>query len=135
MDRERISSFLTQVSDWAARQPVILALALVGSHARGAATETSDVDLVILAQDPSRYLEDQGWLEQFGLAQSVQLEPYGKLTSIRVWYADGLEVEYGLTGEEWAADPLDPGSRRVMEGGMRVLFERGDLLSRHLARK
>jgi len=52
-----------------------------------------------------------------------------------VWYADGLEVEYGLTGEEWAADPLDPGSRRVMEGGMRVLFERGDLLSRHLARK
>jgi len=135
MDRERISSFLTQVSDWAARQPDILALALVGSHARGAATETSDVDLVILAQDPSRYLEDQGWLEQFGLAQSVQLEPYGKLTSIRVWYADGLEVEYGLTGEEWAADPLDPGSRRVMEGGMRVLFERGDLLSRHLARK
>ncbi|HHY89524.1 MAG TPA: nucleotidyltransferase domain-containing protein [Chloroflexi bacterium] len=135
MDRERISSFLTQVSDWAARQPDILALALVGSHARGAATETSDVDLVILAQDPSRYLEDQGWLEKFGLAQSVQLEPYGKLTSIRVWYADGLEVEYGLTGEEWAADPLDPGSRRVMEGGMRVLFERGDLLSRHLARK
>lgn len=135
MDRERISSFLTQVSDWAARQPDILALALVGSHARGAATETSDVDLVILAQDPSRYLEDQGWLEQFGLAQSVQLEPYGKLTSIRVWYADGLEVEYGLTGEEWAADPLDPGSRRVMEGGMRVLFERGDLLSHHLARK
>jgi len=135
MDRERISSFLTQVSDWAARQPDILALALVGSHARGAATETSDVDLVILAQDPSRYLEDQGWLEQFGLAQSVQLEPYGKLTSIRVWYADGLEVEYGITGEEWAADPLDPGSRRVMEGGMRVLFERGDLLSRHLARK
>ncbi len=60
MDRERISSFLTQVSDWAARQPDILALALVGSHARGAATETSDVDLVILAQDPSRYLEDQG---------------------------------------------------------------------------
>jgi len=135
MDRERISSFLTQVSDWAARQPDILALALVGSHARGAATETSDVDLVILAQDPSRYLEDQGWLEKFGLAQSVQLEPYGKLTSIRVWYADGLEVEYCLTGEEWAADPLDPGSRRVMEGGMRVLFERGDLLSRHLARK
>jgi len=135
MDRERISSFLTQVSDWAARQPDILALALVGSHARGAATETSDVDLVILAQDPSRYLEDQGWLEKFGLAQSVQLEPYGKLTSIRVWYADGLEVEYGLTGEEWADDPLDPGSRRVMEGGMRVLFERGDLLSRHLARK
>lgn len=135
MDRERISSFLTQVSDWAARQPDILALALVGSHARGAATETSDVDLVILAQDPSRYLEDQGWLEKFGLAQSVQLEPYGKLTSIRVWYADRLEVEYGLTGEEWAADPLDPGSRRVMEGGMRVLFERGDLLSRHLARK
>jgi len=135
MDREWISSFLTQVSDWAARQPDILALALVGSHARGAATETSDVDLVILAQDPSRYLEDQGWLEKFGLAQSVQLEPYGKLTSIRVWYADGLEVEYGLTGEEWAADPLDPGSRRVMEGGMRVLFERGDLLSRHLARK
>ena len=54
------------------------------------------------------------------------------MTSIRVWYSDGLEVEYGITDERWTAVPLDEGSRQVIADGMQVLFERGTVLSRHL---
>jgi hypothetical protein len=53
------------------------------------------------------------------------------LTSVRVWYGDGREIEFGLTDERWAAVPLDEGSRQVIEDGMRILFERGNILSRH----
>ena len=53
------------------------------------------------------------------------------MTSLRVWYRDGLEVEFGLTDESWAASPLDAGTRSVILDGIVVLFERGDLLSRH----
>ena len=59
-----------------------------------------------------------------------QLDDYGKVTSVRVWYADGLEVEYGITAEDWAALPLDEGTRAVISNGMKVLFEQGDTLSR-----
>jgi hypothetical protein len=46
-------------------------------------------------------------------------------------YQNGVEVEYGITTPDWAAIPLDAGTREVISGGMIVLFERGILLSRH----
>jgi hypothetical protein len=116
--------FLHDVTDWAAAQPDIAAVVLVGSHARGAARPDSDVDVVILATAPRRYLDDTGWVGRFGAVQRRQAEDYGKLTSLRVWYADGPEVEFGLTDPTWGSDPLDAGTQRVIADGMRVLFER-----------
>jgi hypothetical protein len=54
--------------------------------------------------------------------------------SLRVFYRNGLEVEFGLTDPAWAALPLDEGTRQVIAGGMRVLFERGHNLSRRLTK-
>jgi predicted nucleotidyltransferase len=133
MTTDKVAPFLVEFTRWASAQTDILALALVGSHARDAATETSDVDLVLITFDLKRYLENTGWVQRFGTVEKQQIEDYGNLTSLRVWYREGLEIEYGLTDERWAAIPLDEGTRRVMAGGIRVLFERGDMLSRHLA--
>ena len=131
MNKNRVSRFLSEFTQWVSAPADILAVALVGSYARDAATETSDVDLVIIADRPEKYLENTGWLRRFGRVQRQQVENYGLLTSIRVWYSDGLEVEYGLTDRRWVAHPLDPGTRRVIDDGMRVLFERGPVLSQH----
>jgi predicted nucleotidyltransferase len=134
MTTHRIDQFLDDITQWASTQPDILALALVGSYARNAAKATSDVDLVLIAVDPDHYLNSRTWLQQFGTVEKQQIEYYGLLTSIRVWYAEGREIEYGITDARWAAVPLDEGSRRVITGGMRVLFEREAILSRHLLR-
>ena len=133
MSADQVTPFLREVTRWAAARADLLALALVGSHARGAATETSDVDLVLITTDPQRYLRDTRWLQRFGEIIKHQYEDYGLVTSIRVWYRRGLEVEYGITDARWAAMPLDAGTRRVIADGMRVLFERVELLSRHLS--
>lgn len=128
-----VKRFLNEVTQWASTQADIQALALVGSYARDAARETSDVDLVLIAREPDRYLHNREWIESFGNVEKYQIEDYGPLTSVRVWYEDGREIEYGLTGENWAAVPLDDGTRRVIEDGMQILFERGNILSRPLA--
>jgi predicted nucleotidyltransferase len=132
MTSDKVAPFLNQVTQWASAQADILALALVGSYARKAAKETSDVDLVLIAIEPGQYLQDQSWVQRFGTVEKSQVEEYGLLTSICVWYREGFEIEYGLTDERWAAIPLDAGTQQVIAGGMRVLFERGDILSRHL---
>lgn len=127
-----VEEFLTAFAVWAATQPDILAVGVVGSVARGTARADSDVDLVIVAEDPKRYLDGHDWVRQFGEVRSEGVEDYGLLVSLRVFYTDGREVEYGLTDIRWVAEPLDAGSREVIAGGLRVLFERGDLMSRHL---
>lgn len=132
MKSDQVARFLYQVTGWASARADILALALVGSYARNAAKNSSDVDLVLIAADPGSYLKDQSWVQRFGTVEKSQVEDYGLLTSIRVWYRDGLEIEYGITDERWSAIPLDAGTQRVIGDGMRVLFEDDDILSRHL---
>ncbi len=129
MLNDKVNQFLNEFTDWARSSSDIAAVALVGSYARNAATETSDVDLVVLAHHPERYLRDLGWIWDFGQVEWRQIEDYGKLISVRVWYRDDLEVEYGITDESWAALPLDEGTRQVIAGGMRVLFERESILT------
>ncbi len=133
MSLEQVNRFLDAFTHWAGAQADIQALALVGSYARGAARPDSDIDLVVLARQPDRYLEDTAWAQRFGVIEKQQVEYYGKVTSLRVWYAGLCEVEFGFTDETWAALPLDEGTQQVMADGMRVLFERQPLLSIALA--
>jgi 3-methyladenine DNA glycosylase AlkD/predicted nucleotidyltransferase len=128
-----IQPFLDQVVHWAAEHADIQAVALVGSYARAQDTRASDVDLVLLVNEPPNYLADPGWINQFGSPVRQQVEDYGQLTSLRVWYRDKLEVEFGLSDPAWAAQPLDEGTDRVLMDGVKVLVERKPLLSPVLA--
>jgi predicted nucleotidyltransferase len=127
----KIETFLRKVTRWTCGRADVLALAVVGSHARGTASAASDLDLVLICACPAEYLQNTDWVRQFGVVAKQQVENYGPLTALRVWYTDGPEVEFGLTDERWAALPLDEGSRGVIADGMRVLFEKDRILSRH----
>lgn len=130
-----ISEFLAKVSSWATSQPDIAALALVGSHARGTASVSSDIDLVILVANPDIYLDDTAWAGAFGQVERQQLEEWGQVSSLRVWYADGREVEFGVTDLGWAANPIDEGTASVIAGGIQVLYERDRFLSARIGDK
>ena len=131
---EYIREFLASFVQWASVREDVQAIALVGSYARDEARDDSDIDFVILTSQPEKYLADLKWMEHFGLVEKYQIEDYGKLTSVRVWYQNGMEVEYGFTTPDWAMPPRDAGTQRVLRDGMRVLFERGNLLSQHAKR-
>jgi len=88
------------------------------------------VYLVIIAREPKKYLEDTRWAEQFGAIDGQRIEHYGKVTSLRVWYSGSYEVEYGFSDETLWALPLDAGTKKVIFNGMKILSERGSILSR-----
>ncbi len=112
-----IGGFEAEVAAWAASREDLHAVYLVGSHARGQATPDSDVDLVLLTDQPQIYLQDTAWVRHFGKPIGQQVEDYGRLTALRVWYAGGLEVEFGLTTPDWIGEPLDRGTAQVIVGG------------------
>jgi Nucleotidyltransferase domain len=120
----RIERVLERAVAWARRQPDIRGLALVGSWARGSARADSDVDLVVLTSRPDRYLADDGWTAALGDARVVHTQAWGPLTERRLLLEGDLEVEVGITGPAWAAsDPVDPGTRRVVTDGLRILHD------------
>lgn len=124
-----IHPFLDQVHRWAVDQADIQAIALVGSYARDKASASSDIDLVMLVQEPGIYLADTHWINRFGDPKKMQVEDYGKVTSLRVWYRQGSEMEFGITTPDWAASPLDDGTDRVIMDGIKVLYEREPVVS------
>ena len=131
MKKELVGQFLEDLALWAASQKEILAVALVGSYARDAANPDSDVDIMFITSHPEQYMIDSSWATNYGVIEKQQTEQYGLVTSLRIWYVSGLEVEYGITDERWVALPLDAGTKRVISDGLCVLFERGNILSQH----
>lgn len=129
-----ILDFLEAVRLWAASAAGVRAVALVGSYAAGRARAGSDVDLVVLCDDPDRLLSDRAWLGRFGAVAGVTREDWGAITSLRVRYATGPEVEWGLGRASWAAvAPLDAGTARVVADGFRPLHDPEGLLASLLA--
>jgi predicted nucleotidyltransferase len=122
-----VSFFLEEFSSWAAGRPDIAAAALVGSHARGNPTPSSDVDLVILCDAPDDMLAGD-WPLKFGEIEARSIEDYGALRSLRVYYRGGIEVEFGIAQPNWADVPLDAGSRVVLTDGVRILYDPRQLL-------
>ena len=127
----QVIDFIEDFMRWSKRRKDIRALALVGSYARETANETSDVDLVVITNDPQKYITDTEWTRVFGTVITKNVEDYGKVTSLRVWYESGLEIEYGFTTRDWVQTPLDKGTKRIVNDGMRVLFEKEVLISPH----
>jgi predicted nucleotidyltransferase len=124
---------LTALKVWAEETPGIEGVLLVGSYARCAARPDSDVDVVILAQNPQALVADPSFLERFGRVGRREKEDWGRLTSWRVWYEDGLEVEFGITDVGWAEVPPDPGSGQVVADGAQIVWDGGGQLTELLA--
>lgn len=126
---ESVARLIQDVQVWAETRPDVLGVALVGSYARQAARPDSDVDLVVVCESPSAFLENAAWIGAFGRPIRTGREDWGRVTSVRVWYAGGLEVEFGIADAAWAEAPLDEGTRRVVQDGCIVLFDRVGVLT------
>jgi predicted nucleotidyltransferase len=121
-----VEAFLDAAKSWAAARSDIAGLALIGSRAAGTGRPDSDVDLVLLGDDPEALVTGD-WFLQFGRVRSVEVESYGALRSLRVRYEDGPEVEFGIAGRDWVRLPLDAGTANVLSSGVRILHDPVDL--------
>ena len=129
----RTQLLFDHVTKWVKGKADILGVALVGSYARNQARPDSDVDLILIADTPEVYIDHPEWIEEFGKVRSRSVEDWGLVTSLRVFYEGGLEVEYGLTSPEWGKAPIDEGTRRVILDGIQILLDKNGLLARALS--
>lgn len=129
-----VAALLERVTAWARARDDLRALLLVGSYARDEARPDSDVDLLLLTTDPAGYGRDDTWLQVLLPAATITREQrWGPVHERRLRRSDGLVVEFGITTPDWAAVPLDPGTRRVLIDGARALHDPDDILTRAVA--
>jgi predicted nucleotidyltransferase len=127
--RNDVVDWLTEpLIRWANQREDVAGLLLVGSHARGGAKPDSDIDILLLVDEPEPYVSNQEWVQNFGSVTQAKAEDWGAVTSLRVFYRTGAEVEFGLTRPRWAERPFDEGTAKVLLDGFRVLYDPRDLL-------
>lgn len=119
-----VQNLLADLKLWAAGEEHIESLFLVGSYARGTQTDASDIDVCVITTERPRMLEEMEFIHRFGRVEKQQIEYYGACTSVRAWYAEGFEVEYGLLEPSWIDVPLDAGTAGVLRDGYRVLIDK-----------
>jgi hypothetical protein len=90
---------------------------------------------MVLASDPGRFREQTQWVQEIPWDRAhLQVaswadEDYGAAWSRRVILSSGLEIEIGFSSSRWAAtDPLDEGTKEVVQGGCRILFDPSGIL-------
>jgi hypothetical protein len=135
-----IAPLLTALQVWAQAQPDVLGLALVGSYARSDSGPHSDVDVLVLTTANSAYRKDPGWLKAIDWPAGAAPEPswedvdYGLVWSRHLHLADGTLLELGFAEPTWAdVAPLDSGTRAVVRGGCRILWDPEGLIRRVVA--
>jgi predicted nucleotidyltransferase len=117
------------VTRWAGDRSDIVGLLLVGSCARNAARPDSDIDLILLTRDTTRY-SDLAWADELAVGELIRTQSWGAITERRFVTASGLEVEIGIGRPDWASvNPVDPGTRRVVTDGARILHDPTGILA------
>lgn len=120
---------LNKFKEWSEQQSHIKGVALVGSFARGDFNFMSDVDFIIISTNKELTLKIIQSDFHYGDINSYQLEEWGILTSLRIFYRNGLEVEYGVATKQWVDEPLDEGTKNVVKNGFKIITDRKNIFS------
>lgn len=116
--------FYNELKEYARNTSHIEGIIIVGSYARGTNKEDSDLDIIIITSNKAGMIANQGFTQDFGKVYKQQTEYYGACTSIRVWYEDEKEVEFGIVEPSWISMPLDTGTYKVLSDGYKIIIDK-----------
>ena len=132
---DRAADVAKAITDWATAQATVRGLALVGSHARCEARRHSDIDFMVLAVDPKTFKTDSAWPTSIAWPgrRLVEWEDeiYDLVWSRRLRLDPFCEVEMSFGPLSWAVpSPVDPGTRKIVSGGFRALYDPDGMMER-----
>jgi molybdopterin-guanine dinucleotide biosynthesis protein A len=123
----RIDLMAAAVAGWAQERDDVRALVVVGSQARAdvSADRWSDLDLILLLEDPEPYLQDAAWAEEFGRPVLTFLEStMDEHWERRVLYETGEDVDFVLFPVSAAERVGSENVAALLARGYRVLVDR-----------
>jgi aminoglycoside 6-adenylyltransferase len=123
---------------WASSAENIRAAFIIGSRARTdhPADEWADLDVVVLARDPTLYLASTDWLRGIGTPWLTFLErtPEGDAYERRVLFEGGLDVDFAPTSVasfgQMLSEGLPPVEAGMLRRGVRFLVDKEGLALR-----
>lgn len=131
--RAEVLDASARVTSWATGRRDVLGLLLVGSCAQGTMRPNSDVDLIMIVEDPD-YYADGAWTGDLGLGEPIKVRQWGAVCEWRFRTGSGLEVEINIGPRGWARpDPIDAGTQRVIHAGACALYDPEGIIRRLLA--
>lgn len=121
--------------DWAHGKPDIRAAIVIGSRARAdhPADVWSDLDLVVICEDPSPYFADATWLRNFGAVHCTFLErqAVGEGVERRALYEGCLDVDFAFIPTAWLQQALNgtlpPEVAAIFLRGYRFILDKDNL--------
>lgn len=123
---------------WAGEQSHIAGIALVGPCADDENEEAGELTFLLLSDKKSKTID--AILHQFHFEEMEQVskEDRGSLVTIRISYASGLEVEFGVADEAWLQVPIEQAAGDAFMQGFKVIWEREALfeeIGRYIERR
>ena len=100
---------------------------LVGSYARNEQKINSDIDIMILSNNPTALIEDVLSSQFFDNEKSKIKEIYGNTTSIRLYTSD-IELELSISDLNWISIPLDYGVERILQDGFQIIYDKKNVM-------
>lgn len=129
------NQLIHSLSYWATQTPDITGLLLIREFARGDATATSPVEIILFTENPERYLNSRSWIKPFGFVTGSLPESHGAVRALRVFFENGTEVLFGFAQESWASvEPVNQCAYDVVLEGATVLFDPKAYLEKLLKR-
>ena len=125
----KLESLTRKLNLLAEKNEDLLAILLVGSYARNKQHDKSDIDIMIITTDETRYFSDYKWINVIAEASAVEKENWGIVNTLR-FFSGNTEIELNISSTEWITLPLDPETERVLRDGYKIIFERNDSLHR-----
>jgi aminoglycoside 6-adenylyltransferase len=119
-------AFLAGVVEWAADRDDLRAVVVIGSRARddGSADRWSDLDLVLVTAETTRYIDDADWLDSLGdpWLTFCEATATGDAKERRAVFAPGLDVDFIPLPPALFEDPPSEVAR-VFSTGYRVIYD------------
>lgn len=132
---EAYEEIVARFTAWAQAEDNVRAAFVIGSRARTdhPADDWSDLDVIILARDPQRYLTDIDWIRTIGdpWITFLEMTPDGQGFEHRVLFAGGLDVDFIPESNERFRAYLRDGFSDLDAGlllrGIRLLVDKDNL--------
>jgi len=110
------------------------AAAIIGSRARTekSADEFSDLDMLVLSNDPEKHIDNNDWVSEIGEVHITFVEtlPLGNGKERRVMFSGALDVDFAIVpASEAKAMFASPEIISVFRKGFKILFDKDDLFS------
>lgn len=127
---DRFENIINKFVLWGNKNEGLYAALIIGSQSREdhPADEFSDLDVIMLVDDPHSLLQSNEWLEQIGQVHISFMEnTIGGAKERRILFDDALDVDFLILSKRNLEEAVKTGEIEILKKGYCVLIDKIDL--------